>query len=159
MTRPEDVALARAAADEWASAHGLPPSAGYSGTWYQNGYLGGWWPDGWLRWWADYNGNPGNILGGQIVAHQYGSDPIDQDAMLESEIFTVPAPNPLPDDPCAAIEAAHDALVVTVADITDRLGDALLAECTRANVRKSIVRGIVAQMAQEREQAIGERPG
>lgn len=89
MTRQQDTLDARAAADEWASEHGLPPSGGYSGSWYRDSYLGGWWPNGWLKWWAAYGITPGSIIGGDIVAHQYGSVPVDLDVILESEIVTV----------------------------------------------------------------------
>ncbi len=79
--------------------------------------------------------------------------------MLESEIIT-PADPPPPDDPCAAVAAVRDGLVVTIADIADRLGDELLAECNRTAkpMRRWYVRGIVAQMQSERVAAIGPRP-
>lgn len=86
MTRHQDVTDARAAADEWAAAHGLPPSGGYSGQWFLDGYLFGWWPDGWQKWWASYGIEPGSILGGDIVGHQYTSTPIDQSVFEDSEI-------------------------------------------------------------------------
>lgn len=49
-------------------------------------------------------------------------------------------------------------LVVTVADIADRLGDELVAETHRTSVRKTTVRSIVKQMQDERVQAVGPRP-
>jgi hypothetical protein len=156
MSRTDDVTAARSAADEWAAGRGLPSSGGYSGDWYINGYLGGWWPADWVYWMADYSKPP--ELFPMRPAHQFSSTPIDQDAMLESEISTPTTPPPPPDDPCAAITVAHDALVVTVADIADRLGDALLEECKRLVPRKSVIKGIVAQMAAERTNAIGPRP-
>lgn len=87
-SRQQDVLEARAAADEWAAPLGLPPSGGYSADWYVNDYLNGWWPDAWLKWWAAYGVPPGSIIAGDIVAHQYGSVPVDLDVMLESEIVT-----------------------------------------------------------------------
>jgi hypothetical protein len=167
MSRTDDVTVARAAADEWASARALPPSAGYSGSWYQNSYLGGWWPAGWLKWWADYNGDPDSLIGADVIAHQYSSTPIDQDAMLESEFINPDFPNVPPDpippdepDPCADLIAQRDSLIVTIADISDRLGDLLLTEANtlKRPMRRWYVRGIVAQMAAERTAAIGARP-
>ncbi len=89
--------------------------------------------------------------------HQFSSTPIDQDAMLESEIITPAVP---PADPCASVTAQRDALVVTVADIADRLGDQLLAECDvlKRPMRRWYVRSIVQQMQAERDAAIGSRP-
>lgn len=91
MTREKDVLDARVAADQWAADHGYPPSGGYSADWFVNGYLGGWWPDGWKKWWAAYtNANgfpaPGSILVGLVVIHQYASNPVDMNYMLESEV-------------------------------------------------------------------------
>lgn len=63
-----------------------------------------------------------------------------------------PAPPPVEENPCAG-------LIVTVADIADRLGDQILAEANRkAGPRKTELKRIVAEMAAEREQAIGKRP-
>lgn len=78
----------RQGADDWSAARGLPPSGGYSGTWYVNGYLGGWWPSNWLKWWADYTLPPGALLTAPNVAHQYTSSPVDSDSLLESEILS-----------------------------------------------------------------------
>jgi hypothetical protein len=99
MSRTNDVTVARAAADEWAAAHSLPPSGGYSAQFYQNGYLGGWWPPGWPKWWADYSAEAGSIIGNDIVAHQYTSTPVDTNVMLESEIV---APNGPATEPTTA---------------------------------------------------------
>jgi hypothetical protein len=158
MTRTDDVIAARKAADDWAASLGLPPSGAYSGSWYENSYLGGWWPDGWLKWWADYNGSPGSLIGADVVAHQYASSPIDSDVMLESEIVTQDGGTPVDDTERVALQAQIDGLVTTVADIADRLGDQLLAECKRPGVRKATVRAVVAEMEAERAQAVGPRP-
>lgn len=77
---------ARVAADDFALQRGLPESGGYSGTWYVNQHLGGWWPHGWLKWWADYSQPAGALLGDDVVNHQFTSNPVDTDEMLESEI-------------------------------------------------------------------------
>lgn len=88
MTRLQDMENARAAADAWATSKGYPVSGGYSADWYVNGYLGGHWPAGWLKWWADYQANPGSIVSGDTVAHQFSSTPIDQDQLADSEIIS-----------------------------------------------------------------------
>lgn len=86
-TRQNNTIDARAAADEWAATQGLPPSGGYSGSWYIDGYLGGFWPARWLYWLAGYD-RPPEVLPMRPV-HQFSSTPIDQDVMLESEIVSV----------------------------------------------------------------------
>ncbi len=68
-------------------------------------------------------------------------------------------PEPVPDDPCAALIEQRDGLVETVADIADRCGDLLLAEANylKRPMRRWYVRSIVAQMAKERSDSIGPR--
>ncbi len=68
-------------------------------------------------------------------------------------------PSSNPDDPCAELTAQRDGLVVTVADIADRLGDLLLIEADRVKqpMRRWVIRGIVAQMQAERTAAVGPR--
>lgn len=111
-SRQQDTIDARKAADDWAASFGLPPSGGYSGSWYQSDYLGGWWPQDWPKWWAAYDIPPGALHGGLIaglvVAHQYTSDPVDQNVLLESEIVTQPEP---PTDECADLQAKVESLV------------------------------------------------
>jgi hypothetical protein len=159
MTRQQDVLDARAAADQWANEHGLPPSGGYSGQWYLNDYLYGWWPDGWLKWWAIYGIAPGSIIGGDIVAHQYGSTPVDMDVLLESEIVDSGGTGgDVDDQERKQYQDRIDGLVTTVADIADRIGDELLTEAQRSSVRKTVVRNIVKEMQAERVQAVGPRP-
>jgi len=154
---------------------GKRPAGAYTGAWWTKNYLAA---DsqvfaGRALWLAQYDGidllnSVAAVCGGTVSIHQYGGTStlggvpnVDLNVAADSEFGDfpgVPADPIPPDDPCAAITAAHDALVVTVADIADRLGDALLADCTRSSVRKSVIRGIVAQMARERAQAIGPRP-
>lgn len=86
VTRRADTLAARKAADDWAGERGLPPSGGYSGQWFLDGYLNDWWPAGWLKWWAAYGIPAGSILGGDVVAHQYTSTPVDMNEILDSEI-------------------------------------------------------------------------
>ncbi len=49
-------------------------------------------------------------------------------------------------------------LATTVADMADRIGDEILAETQRKSMRKTVLREKVAQMQQERVQAVGPRP-
>lgn len=153
-SRQQDVMDALEVMDEWAATRGLPATGVYSGDWYISDYLGGWFPEGRLYWLADYGLDP-EVLPARPI-HQYTSTPIDMDVMLESEIVTG-AP-PVDDTERQQLQAKIDSLVTTVADIADRLGDQLLAECKRASVRKTTVRSIVAQMESERAAAVGPRP-
>lgn len=54
-------------------------------------------------------------------------------------------------NPCAG-------LINGLADVADRMGDLLLAECTRPTVRKTVVRTIVADMQRVRAEEVGPRP-
>jgi hypothetical protein len=154
--RKDDVMLALDAINTWSSARGLPEAGIYTSRYFINLLFDGWMPSGVKLWLASYGVTPGSLIGGDCVAHQYGSTPIDMDVMLESEIVT--GGPPVDDAERAAMQAQIDSLVTTVADIADRLGDQLLAECKRSSVRKTTVRGIVAEMEAERVQAVGPRP-
>lgn len=147
MTRIQDARDARAAADEWATAHGLPESGGYSGNWYVNGYMGSLWPDGWRQWWADYSQPAGSIIGGSMVAHQYTSTPIDTDVMMESEIVSV-IPTP-PDDPCASVTAQRDGLVNSLGYIAGDLLAPVAAQKSGTKAVQRLVAGIRAQAEQQ----------
>lgn len=89
-----------------------------------------------------------------------GSQPdgTDLDVLSAAEEAELNGGAPVDDAERQQLQAKIDGLVTTVADIADRLGDQLLAECNRANVRKTTVRGIVAQMEAERAEAVGPRP-
>jgi hypothetical protein len=134
MSRQLDVTDARAAADEWAAARGLPPSGGYSGDWYVNGYLAGWWPDGWLYWQANY-GAPPELLPMRPVV-QFTSTPIDTDVMLESEIVTS-TPTIPPVDPCA-----------TYKDAIARAVNRLQIELAKRSLNKKIIAEIQSELFQ-----------
>jgi hypothetical protein len=144
--RQEDTLEARAAADQWAQTHGLPESGGYSGPWYESGYLDGWWPQGWPKWWAAYDGNPGSQLGGLVVAHQYGSTPVDLDVMLESEIVTNGGSN-VTDEERQQMQERIDGLVNALGYI---VGDVVkpLRRPTAAKYVKSAV-GAIDQVAEQ----------
>ena len=141
---------ARRAADEWALARALPPSGGYSGGWYINGYLDGWWPEDWLYWMADYS-IPPELYPSRPV-HQYASTPIDQNAMLESEIVARGEPE------MPAVDQAWQArkpLIVQTAGELLSLSDQLLAEANRPNgPRKSVVKRLADPELKRRAEAI-----
>lgn len=157
VTRQSDTLTARRAADDFAADRGLPPSGGYSGSWYRDAYLNGWWPAGWKRWWAAYGLDPGTIIGGDIVAHQWTSTPVDQNVMVESEI--VGSGGTVTDPEREEMQNTINGLVTTVADIADRIGDEILTETRRpAGVRKTELRRMVSEMQVERTAAVGPRP-
>lgn len=137
-TRKAATLAARRATDEWALARDLPPSGGYSGDWYINGYLGGWWPTGWLYWLADYSIPP--TLYPTRPVHQYASLPIDQDAMLESEIVNRGG-DPVDDVERAQMQEKIDGLVNALGYIA---GD-ILKPLTRPTAAK-YVKAAVAQI-------------
>lgn len=89
-----------------------------------------------------------------------GSQPdgTDLDVLSAAEEAELNGDLPVDDTERAEMQAKIDGLATTVADIADRLGDQLLAECKRASVRKGTVRSIVAQMESERAAAVGPRP-
>lgn len=147
MTRTSDVLDARAAADEWAAAHALPPSGGYSGAWYQDGYLGGWWPAGWLKWWAAYGIPAGSIIGDDIVAHQYGSTPVDLDVMLDSEIVTGGTP-PVDDAERQQLQNTINGLVSSLGYISSDL----LAPVAKQKAGSKAVQRLVAGIRDQAEQ-------
>lgn len=161
MTRHQDTLDALEAADAFAAERGIPRAAGwYSGQWYVDSYLAGWMPPGRYRWWAAYNGQAGSLLvTDDVVAHQWTSTPVDQSVLFDAEIIDYGSDGgDVSDDERAQMQKTIDGLIVTIADIADRLGDQLLAETQRASMRKSIIRQIVAQMEAERTNAVGPRP-
>jgi hypothetical protein len=78
---------ALAVCDDWATRRGLPATGVYSGDWYVNGYMGGWFPPGRVYWKADYS-EASVVLTPEVPMRQYTSNPVDKDAMLESEIVS-----------------------------------------------------------------------
>ena len=92
--RRQDVLDALEVMDAWAAAHGLPAAGMYTGDWFISEYLGGWFPPGRKYWLANYGMAP-SVTEDQPV-HQYTSNPIDSDVMLESEI--VSSMDPIPQD-------------------------------------------------------------
>jgi hypothetical protein len=145
VTRQQDTLIARQAANDWAAEHGLPPSGGYSGQWYVDAYLGGWWPDGWLKWWAIYGIVPGSVIGGDIVAHQWTSTPVDQNVLLESDIVDYSEDGG--DDDMANCRAYKDALARAV----DRIqieDERKTAAGKPATIRRTVIREIASEAFQ-----------
>ena len=132
MTRAQDVNDALTAADQWAAERGLPPSGGYSGKWFIDGYLFGWWPD-WHTWLADYSQPAGELLGGNVVGHQFSSTPIDQSVFEDSEVIVT-------DEERQQMQATIDGLVSAMGVLC---GDAL-KPLTRKNAA-AYVQTYVAQ--------------
>ena len=142
---------ARAAADEWAAAHNLPPSGGYSGDWYLNGYLGGWWPADWVYWMADYSIAPALLP--MRPVHRFSSTPVRPDANArKSEISTV-VPSADPPVVVDDVQVKLDGMTGALAYVVDMLGDKIVA----ARPSKA-VRAVVQEMRAVRVQFIGPRP-
>ena len=147
--RVDDVNRAFDVLDAWAINHGLPLTGIYWSRYFIDLLFGGvnYWPDR-KQWLAHYGIVPGSLIGGNVVAHQYTSTPVDQNVMLESEI--VNGEVPMPD--C-------DGVINGLAYVADDLGDKLLAEAKRpSGIRKTVVRDIVKEMERVRTQEVGPRP-
>lgn len=151
--RVDDVWRALEVLDEWSAARGLPPAGIYWSKWFINLLFDG--VDYFDRpqWLAHYDITPGSLIGGNVVAHQYTSTPIDMNQMLESEIVREEPPVPEPD-----CEAEKAPLINAVAYMGDDLSDQILAEARRVSVRKTVVRRIAAELARVRLEAAGPRP-
>jgi GH25 family lysozyme M1 (1,4-beta-N-acetylmuramidase) len=92
--RKADVLEALGVLDEFASGRGLPPAGIYTSQYFINLLFGGdlsFIGDRKL-WLAHYSRPPGSLIGGNVVAHQYASTPVDRDQMLESEVEAVSPP-------------------------------------------------------------------
>jgi hypothetical protein len=86
--------------DTWAIRRGLAAAAGIYWSDYYVGLLyDGWDGDGRVQWKAHYGITPGILIGGNVVAHQYTSSPVDMNIMLESEIVVPTKP---PTEPTTA---------------------------------------------------------
>ena len=146
--RQQDVLDALEVMDEWAIAHDLPLTGVYSGDWYLRDYMDAWFPLERVYWQANYAHTQDSAAEALLPMRpviQYTSDPIDQNVMLESEIV-----GEVPED-CSQ-------LITALAYVADDLGDQLLAEAKRTNVRKTVVRSIVKEMQRVRVETIGPRP-
>ena len=91
--RKDDVLRAFDALDTWAAGRGLPEAGIYTSQYFIDLLFGGdeSFLDGRKRWLANYSASAGGVIGGNVVAHQYTSDPVDRDVMLESEIVSGPS--------------------------------------------------------------------
>jgi len=152
--RQQDVLDALEVMDQWSVEHGIMPKPGvYSGDWYLRGYMDAWFPPDRVYWQANYaltHDEASAALLPMRPCIQYTSDPIDQNAMLTSEVFSI-MPQPAPEPDCAG-------LINGLAYVADDLGDRLLTEAQRPNVRKTVVRDIVKEMQRVRTEQIGPRP-
>ena len=152
--RQQDVLDALEVMDQWSVEHGIMPKPGvYSGDWYLRGYMDAWFPPDRVYWQANYaltHDEASAALLPMRPCIQYTSDPIDQNAMLTSEVFSL-MPQPAPEPDCAG-------LINGLAYVADDLGDRLLTEAQRPNVRKTVVRDIVKEMQRVRTEQIGPRP-
>lgn len=92
--RKDDVLYTMDALDKWSSARGLPLAGIYTSGYFIDRLFDGWMPAGVKLWLAHYGVQPGSLIKGDVVAHQYTSTPIDQDVMLESEIVSREEPVP-----------------------------------------------------------------
>jgi hypothetical protein len=99
--RVDDVNRALGVLDAWSYARGLPEAGIYWSTYFINLLFGGVDYFGRKQWKAHYSAEPGSLIGGPCVAHQYTSTPIDKNVMLDSEIVTA-APVPAPGEPTTA---------------------------------------------------------
>lgn len=147
----QDIIDALDAADDWANARGLPEAGIYTGDWYVNGYLGGWIPKV-PQWIANYNGDPGSLIGGMIVAHQFTSTPCDQNEMLDSEIVGAEQPTP-PSDVDQAWLDKKELVVNTLGYVNGDLVTRFRAEANRKyGPRKKEINAITDEL----ERVIGD---
>jgi len=145
QVRKDDVLRALEALNEWSAARGLPDAGMYTSRYYADRLLDGWLPNGVKLWLASYGVEPGSLIGGDCVAHQYTSTPIDQDMMLESEIinpdFPGVPPNPLPTD-CDAYRSVIERGVNRLQIELDRK----TAASKPAALRRTLIREIQSEL-------------
>jgi len=86
--RKVDVLEALSVLDDFAADRGLPPAGIYTSQYFINLLFGGDLSFVGERklWLAHYSMPPGSLIGGNVVAHQYASTPVDRDQMLEGEV-------------------------------------------------------------------------
>jgi hypothetical protein len=142
---------------------GTSPAGIYTGQWYWNSYMRGITRFASRSLWdADYDGVD-NVAygwepyGGWVerAVKQYrgtttldGVGNVDLSVLSDEEASQVETPS-TPD--CSG-------LINGLAYVADDLGDQLLAEAQRSNVRKTVVRAIVKEMQRVRLEQIGPRP-
>lgn len=148
--RVDDVNRALAVLDEWSYARGLPEAGIYWSRYFIDLLFGGRDYFGRKQWLAHYGIEPGSLIGGTCVAHQYTSTPVDQNKMLESEIVTTTPPEVPVEDPCAGLATA---LAYIGDDLSPRLEAAMKGRTTLA--KKADVRAVAAELRRVREQFLG----
>jgi hypothetical protein len=158
--RVDDVNRALAVLDEWSYARGLPEAGIYWSTYFINLLFGGVDYFGRKQWKAHYGIEPGSLIGGPCVAHQYTSTPVDKNVMLESEIVTASQPEPPPvEEPDVPCEDPgwqdKKPMVVQLAGELVSVADQLLAEANRPNgPRKTVVRKLADEALRDRAEQI-----
>jgi hypothetical protein len=169
-TRLDTIRRALAVLDQWCADNGKPETGIYTALWWWTAYAGDTEEFGDRQLWtAAYDGVADTTIftpfGGwsECALKQFaGSQPdgTDLDVLSDAEALELNGGPPMPEDPCADLTAQRDGLVVTIADIADRLGDLILAEAAylKRPMRRWYVRSVVAQMAAERVEAAGPRP-
>jgi hypothetical protein len=110
--RQQDVLDALEVMDDWSAARGLPAPGCYSGDWYLRGYMDAWFPPDRVYWQANYalsSNEAADALLPMRPVIQYTSTPIDQNAMLDSEIVNRGG-EPVSGE-CEELQAKVDSLV------------------------------------------------
>lgn len=152
QTRKDEVLTALDVLSEWGARRGLPRAGIYWSRYFIDLLFGGddsWLPAGTVQWLAHYSAPPGSLIGGNVVAHQYTSTPIDKDEMLESEIV---AAEPDPEEPMLDCEAAEK----KAADLVNALGYVagdVLRPLTRKNAAAYVKKAV------EQIRAVAEQQG
>lgn len=147
--RVDDVNRALAVLDDWSYARGLPEAGIYWSVYFINLLFGGMDYFNRKQWRAHYSMPAGSLIGGNTVAHQYTSTPVDQNVMLASEIVTA---QPAPEDPCAGLAQA---LAYVGDDLPPRIEAAMKGQTTTAKKRE--VLAVAAELRRVREQFLGAK--
>lgn len=142
--RQQDVLDALEVMDDWSAARNLPPPGVYSGDWYLRGYMDAWFPPDRMYWLADY-GIPPTLFPSRPL-HQFTSNPVDMNAMLESEIVTQGG-QPVDDNERQQMQEKIDGLVNALGYVA---GD-VLKPLTRKNAA-AYVKTAVSQIRSVAEQ-------
>jgi hypothetical protein len=84
--RKDDLMVCLDVLHAFAVARNLPDPGIYWSAYYINLLFDGWVPDGVFQWKAHYGIQPGSLIGGFVVGHQFSSTPIDQSIFVDSEL-------------------------------------------------------------------------
>jgi predicted DCC family thiol-disulfide oxidoreductase YuxK len=140
--------------DAWAAAHSLPRAGIYTSRYMIDLLYGGWTRFTtrfagrklWLAHYMDSRGlpEPGSLIGGDVVAHQYTSTPIDRNKLLESEIIGQEADVPDPQLQAQLAEAIkeRDAVVNSFGWVAGDLLRPVVSQKTSSAALRRLVAGI-----------------